>query len=198
MLSLKQQILKRTFDITVSFLVLLILIFPLILLLLISRINLGLSGLFVQNRIGKNGRVFKMYKIRTLKGQKQHSIEEIESHQTKWGRWLRKTKLDELPQLYNVLKGDMSLVGPRPDLPGYADKLEGDDRIILTLRPGITGPATLKYKNEDLLLKDKSNPQQFNDQVIWPDKVKINKEYIENWTFFNDLNYIFQSVLLSK
>lgn len=195
MLSLKQQIFKRTFDSTVSFFLLLILIIPLILLLLISRINLGLSGLFVQNRIGKNGKVFKMYKIRSLKGQKQHSIEEIESHQTKWGQWLRKTKLDELPQLYNVLKGDMSLVGPRPDLPGYADKLEGEDRIILTVRPGITGPATLKYKDEDHLLRLQSNPQQYNDEVIWPDKVKINKEYIKNWTFFNDLKYIYQSVL---
>ncbi len=198
MLSLKQQILKRTFDITISFLVLLILLLPLILLLLISRINFRLPGLFIQNRIGKDGKQFKMFKIRTLKGQKHHTIEEIESHQTKWGSWLRKSKLDELPQLLNVLKGDMSLVGPRPDLPGYADQLKGEDRLILKVRPGITGPATLKYKNEDLILKIKNNPQEYNDEVIWPDKVAINKEYILNWSFLKDLKYIYKSVIYFK
>lgn len=195
MLSKKQQILKRLFDVSLTFILLLIVLFPLILLLLISRINLGLPGIFTQMRIGKEGIPFKMYKIRTLKGQKQHSIEEIESHQTKWGRWLRKSKLDELPQLFNVLKGDMSLVGPRPDLSGYADKLLGEDRLILKVRPGITGPATLKYKNEDQILKEKHNPQQYNDDIIWPDKVQINKEYIKNWNLFKDLKYLFKSVI---
>jgi len=198
MLSIKQQILKRTFDVIASFLLLIILLIPLILLLFISRINLGLPGLFIQKRIGKAGKPFKMYKIRTLKGQKHHSFDEIESHQTKWGYWLRKSKLDELPQLLNVLIGDMSLVGPRPDLPGYADTLQGEDLNILKVRPGITGPATLKYKNEDQILRAKSNPQQYNDEVIWPDKVKINKEYVQNWTFYKDLQYIYKSVMCFK
>lgn len=179
----------------ISLLALVLLFIPLILLLLISRLDIGLSGLFVQKRIGKGGMPFKMYKIRTLKGDKHHSIAEILSHETQYGKWLRKTKLDELPQLYNVLKGDMSLVGPRPDLPGYADALKGNDRIVLSVRPGITGPATLKYKNEDKLLRKQENPLQYNDEVIWPDKVKINKEYVRNWTFSKDLMYIYKSIV---
>ncbi len=154
----------------------------------------GLPGLFIQKRIGKNGKPFLMYKIRTLKKNKSHSIEELSSHGTYIGKLLRKSKLDELPQLVNVLNGDMSLVGPRPDIPGYADQLKGSDRIILSVRPGITGPATIKYKNEEEILLRQSNPQQYNDTVIWPDKVKINKDYVENWSFLKDLKYIYQSV----
>jgi lipopolysaccharide/colanic/teichoic acid biosynthesis glycosyltransferase len=133
MLSRKQRFIKRSFDVMISFLALILLFIPLILLLLISRYDIGLSGLFVQKRIGKGGKPFKMYKLRTLKGNKHHTITEILRHETRYGKWLRKTKLDELPQLYNVLKGDMSLVGPRPDLPGYADALKGDDRIVLSV-----------------------------------------------------------------
>tara|TARA_R110000850_G_scaffold277086_1_gene422322 strand:- start:46766 stop:47356 length:591 start_codon:yes stop_codon:yes gene_type:complete len=195
MLSRKQRFLKRSFDVIISLIALILLIIPLILLLLISRLDIGLPGLFVQQRIGKGGKPFKMYKIRTLRGNKHHSIEEILSHETRYGKWLRKTKLDELPQLYNVLKGDMSLVGPRPDLPGYADVLKGDDRIVLSVRPGITGPATLKYKGEDKLLRKQQDPLQYNDEVIWPDKVKINKEYVRNWTFNRDLMYIYKSIV---
>lgn len=195
MLSLKQQILKRSFDVSIALFALILLLFPLFLLLLISRFDIGLSGLFSQRRVGRGGKLFKMYKIRTLKGNKNHNLEEISTHQTRFGRWLRRSKLDEVPQLFNVLKGDMSLVGPRPDVPGYADKLEGNDKIILKLRPGITGPATLKYKNEDLLLFTKKDAQQYNDEVIWPDKVRINREYVENWSFFKDLKYIYKSII---
>ncbi|MEX2350250.1 MAG: sugar transferase [Flavobacteriaceae bacterium] len=195
MLSRKQRFIKRSFDVMVSLLALVLIIIPLILLLLISKLDIGLSGLFVQKRIGKDGKPFKMYKIRTLKGNKHHSITDILSHETKYGKWLRKTKLDELPQLFNVLKGDMSLVGPRPDLPGYADALKGEDSIVLSVRPGITGPATLKYKGEDKLLRKQKNPLKYNDEVIWPDKVKINKEYVRNWTFSKDLMYIYKSIV---
>lgn len=195
MLSKKQRILKRGFDVMISFIALVLLIIPLILLLFISWLTIGLSGLFVQKRIGKGGKPFKIYKIRTLRGHKNHSLEEIWSHETRYGKWLRKTKLDELPQLYNVLKGDMSLVGPRPDLEGYADVLKGEDRVVLSIRPGITGPATLKYKDEDKLLKRQENPLQYNNEVIWPDKVKINKEYVRNWTFSKDLIYIYKSIV---
>lgn len=195
MLSLKQQIIKRSFDVSIAFFALIVLLFPLFLLLLVSGLDLGLSGLFTQKRVGREGKLFKMYKIRTLKGNKSHTLEEISTHQTHFGSWLRRTKLDEIPQLFNVLIGDMSLVGPRPDVPGYADKLKGDDRLILKVRPGITGPATLKYKNEDLLLQEKEEAKKFNDEVIWPDKVKINKEYIKNWSFFKDLKYIYKSII---
>lgn len=195
MLSLKQQILKRSFDFSIAFFALIPLLFPLILLLLYSRLDTGLSGIFTQKRIGKNGNIFKMYKIRSLKGERGHTIKEIYTHQTRFGSWLRRSKLDEIPQLYNVLKGEMSIVGPRPDVPGYADLLKGEDRIVLKLRPGITGPATLKYKNEDLLLQRMEEAQRYNDEVIWPDKVKINKEYIESWSFFKDLKYIYKSII---
>ncbi len=107
-----------------------------------------------------------------------------------YGKILRRTKLDELPQLWNVLIGDMSLVGPRPDVPGYADKLEGEDRIILSIRPGITGPATLKYRNEEEILAEKGDPWRYNDEVIWKDKVEINKMYIKNWSFKNDIRIL--------
>jgi lipopolysaccharide/colanic/teichoic acid biosynthesis glycosyltransferase len=110
------------------------------------------------------------------------------------GRFWRKTKIDELPQLINVLKGDMSFVGPRPDVPGYADKLEGEDRIVLSVRPGITGPATLKYRDEEALLAGQKDPERYNNEVIWPDKVRINKEYIKSYSFKNDLVYIAKTI----
>jgi len=103
-------------------------------------------------------------------------------------------KLDELPQLVNVLLGDMSYVGPRPDIKGFADELEGEDRIILGIRPGVTGPATIKYKNEEELLALQDDPETYNRTIIWRDKVKINKKYIENWSFYLDLKYIIKSI----
>ena len=117
-----------------------------------------------------------------------------ESRITPLGAKLRKYKLDELPELWNVLVGDMSFVGPRPDVPGYADKLVGEDRVILKLRPGITGPASLKYRNEEELLAGVDDPQTYNDTVIFPDKVRINKEYYYNWSFRKDIRYVFQTI----
>ncbi|MFK5983286.1 MAG: sugar transferase [Flavobacteriaceae bacterium] len=195
MLTKKQQIIKRVFDFIVSLLAILITIVPLMLLIFIATISTRQFGLFVQKRIGKKGNPFSCYKIRTLKGKLHQNINEIVSNETKFGRWLRKSKLDELPQLFNVLLGSMSLVGPRPDIPGYADKLTGEDRIILSIRPGVTGPATIKYKNEDELLVQKIDPNTYNNQVIWPDKVKINKEYIKNWTMLKDVHYLWVSLL---
>jgi lipopolysaccharide/colanic/teichoic acid biosynthesis glycosyltransferase len=113
---------------------------------------------------------------------------------TKNGKFFRDTKIDELPQLFNVLFGTMSFVGPRPDVEGYADKLEGEDRLVLTVRPGITGPASLKYKNEEDILAKVDNPKEYNDKVIWPDKVKINMEYIQNWSLKKDIEYIVKSI----
>jgi lipopolysaccharide/colanic/teichoic acid biosynthesis glycosyltransferase len=113
---------------------------------------------------------------------------------TRSGKIFRKYKLDELPQLFNVLAGDMSLVGPRPDVPGYADRLEGEDRIVLLLRPGITGPASIKYRNEESLLAAVEDPASYNDKVIWPDKVRINKEYFASYSLLLDVRYIFQTI----
>lgn len=193
MISKSQRILKRSFDIFASFFTLWLLFVPMLLLIVIATVETKKNGLFCQTRIGKNAKPFLMFKIRTLKG-KDHTIKELNTQQTVVGKWLRKTKLDELPQLINVLNGTMSLVGPRPDVAGYADNLQGKDRIILSVRPGITGPATIKFKNEEILLLSQNNPQEYNDQVIWPEKVKINIQYLNNWSFSKDLGYIFKSI----
>jgi lipopolysaccharide/colanic/teichoic acid biosynthesis glycosyltransferase len=108
---------------------------------------------------------------------------------------LRKYKLDELPELWNVLIGDMSFVGPRPDVPGYADKLKGKDRDILKLKPGITGPASLKYRNEEELLANVDDPQKYNDEIIYPDKIRINLYYLEHYSFIKDIQMIICTVL---
>jgi lipopolysaccharide/colanic/teichoic acid biosynthesis glycosyltransferase len=143
--------------------------------------------LFKQTRIGKNGVPFTIYKLR--------SIPKGANVPNSWGVFLRKTKLDELPQLFNLLKGEMAIVGPRPDIPGYADKLQGDDRIILTVKPGITGLASLKYRNEEQLLAQQPNPQNYNDAIIWPDKVRINKWYAQNRSLIMDLQIIFYTLV---
>lgn len=152
--------------------------------------------IFRQQRVGRNGRLFTMYKFRSMTvGHGGSSVSVAgESRITPLGAKLRKYKLDELPELWNVLVGDMSFVGPRPDVPGYADKLEGKNRLILKLRPGITGPASLKYRNEEEILALQSNPQQYNDEVIFPDKVRINLEYYHNHSFLGDLKLIFQTI----
>jgi lipopolysaccharide/colanic/teichoic acid biosynthesis glycosyltransferase len=114
---------------------------------------------------------------------------------TRSGTLFRKYKLDELPQLLNVLVGSMSIVGPRPDVPGYADHLAGDDKIILSLRPGITGPASIKYRNEESILQKADDPISYNDKIIWPDKVRINREYIKNYSLLLDIKYILLTFL---
>jgi len=114
---------------------------------------------------------------------------------TKIGVFFRRMKIDELPQLWNVLIGEMSFVGPRPDVPGYADKLKGKDKKILSVRPGITGPAQLYYKNEEEVLKKLKDPIKHNNEIIWPDKVKINLLYIENCSFFTDVYYIWKTLV---
>ncbi len=194
MLSNQQQLVKRIFDLLVSGPLIVLLLLPMFVLWLLSTLSTGSNGLFSQLRIGKYGKPFHLLKFRSLKGSDHLDIREIRKSETPFGSWLRKYKLDELPQLFNVLTGDMSLVGPRPDVPGYADKLEGDDRMILNIRPGITGPATLKYRNEDDLLLKQKDPNTYNDSVIWPDKVKMNKEYIENWSLTGDIRYLWKSV----
>ncbi len=114
---------------------------------------------------------------------------------TKIGRFIRRFKLDELPQIINVLIGNMSFVGPRPDVEGYANKLEGENRIILTIKPGITGPASIHFKNEEEILEKQQDPKNYNDTIIWPKKVEINKAYIENYTLLNDIKYIFKTLI---
>lgn len=153
--------------------------------------------LYTQKRVGKDGKLFTIYKFRTMRvGNDQSSVSVAgESRITPLGEKLRRYKIDELPELWNVLIGDMSFVGPRPDVPGYADCLTGDDRRILRLRPGITGPASLKYRNEEYLLAQQPNPQEYNDQVLFPDKVRLNKYYLDHYSFAKDLQMIFCTIL---
>ncbi|MDD5971312.1 MAG: sugar transferase [Paraprevotella sp.] len=153
--------------------------------------------LFRQQRVGREGRLFTMVKFRTMlvnHGGNSVSVAG-ESRITPLGSVLRRWKLDELPELWNVLLGDMSFVGPRPDVPGYADTLTGEDREILQLRPGITGPASMKYRNEEEILSAVENPQKYNDEVIFPDKVRINRLYLHDHSFFLDLKMIVATVL---
>lgn len=157
----------------------------------------GGSVIFKQQRVGRHGKRFTIYKFRTMTvGHGGSSVSVAgESRITPLGRWLRRYKLDELLELWCVLIGDMSFVGPRPDVPGYADKLQGEDRAVLNLRPGITGPASLKYRNEEELLAAQANPQQYNDEVIYPDKVRINLYYLHHYSLIKDLQMIFCTVL---
>jgi len=171
-----------------------------IILAIIIRIDSKGPVFFAQKRIGKNGRLFTIYKFRSM--QLNDGTNTVTSHTdsriTCAGSFLRKWKLDELPELLNVLMGDMSFVGPRPDVPGYADKLEGENRKVLLLRPGVTGPATLKYLDEDEILSGVSNPQQYNDEIIYPDKVRINIKYLEMFSLVGDLRIIFYTLIRKK
>lgn len=184
---------KRLFDIVVSLFVIPLILLPLIILVVIATIDTRLLGIFWQKRIGQYGESFNIYKIRTLKNE-NHKLGQLDKSATTFGKFLRRTKLDELPQFFNVLIGDMSIVGPRPDVEGFADKLEGDHRIILMVKPGVTGPATLKYKNEESLLAQQLDPENYNRTKIWPDKVRINENYVRNYSFYLDLIFIFKSL----
>ena len=162
-------------------------------LLFFATIDTKQIGLFSQDRVGKKRKLFKIFKIRTLKKGK-HTLGHLDDSASQYGKFLRAYKLDELPQLFNVLFGDMSFVGPRPDIKGFADKLEGEDKIILEIKPGVTGPATIKYKDEEDILALQDDPENYNRTIIWKDKVEINKIYIKDWSFYLDLKYIFKSI----
>jgi len=164
---------------------------------LIARIDTGMNGFFTQQRVGRGGKLFYVVKIRTMKPASDIETTvttDNDTRITRIGRLFRKSKIDELPQLINVLLGDMSFVGPRPDVRGFADMLTGEERSILSLRPGITGPATLRYRNEEAILSKVNNPEQYNRDVIFPDKVKLNLEYIKNYSLSEDLKCIFKTI----
>ncbi len=195
----EQVFVKRLLDIILS-LFGLILSFPfLVLLLIMTSLDTRSFGLIAQTRIGRFAQPFKLLKFKTMRDtlELQDYITTINDPRiTKFGRILRKTKLDELPQLWNVLIGDMSFVGPRPDVPGYADQLQDEDKIILSVRPGITGPASLAFKNEEEVLAQQKTPKQYNDQIIWPKKIEINKAYIKNYSLRNDVKIILETIFV--
>jgi len=190
--------LKRLFDVIVSFLGLVFLGWLILIAFIIATYATKSNGFFIQKRVGKDGKFFFILKIKTMKkvaGVDATITTSNDVRITKSGAFFRKTKIDELPQLWNVLIGQMSFVGPRPDVPGYADRLQGKDRRVLSIRPGITGPAQLAYRDEEDILSIQSDPVKYNDEVIWPDKVRLNLEYIENYSFFKDLHYIWKTIV---
>lgn len=150
----------------------------------------GFPGIFTQERIGRYGNPFIIYKFRTLNPNT--------FQKSPIGNWMRKTKLDELPQLFNILKGDMSLIGPRPDIPGYYDKLKGEDCLVLYLKPGLTSEAGIKYRNEEELLSQKEDPLQYNDEILFPDKVKMNLDYYYNLSFKKDFYILLKTLSILK
>jgi lipopolysaccharide/colanic/teichoic acid biosynthesis glycosyltransferase len=192
--------LKYAFDRIVALAGLLV-CFPFFLIIpLLIRIDSKGPVFFRQKRVGKDGKLFTILKFRSMRindGQNTVTARN-DSRITHVGLFLRKWKLDELPELINILAGEMSFVGPRPDVPGYADKLKGDDRRMLRLRPGITGPATLKYIDEEEILAKVPDPKRYNDEVIFPDKVRINLRYLENFSLAGDLKLILYTLLRKK
>lgn len=207
--------LKRLFDIWASFFGLLFL-WP-VLLIVAIMVKIKMSGgpaFFCQKRVGKDGKLFTCHKFRSMTVMHSGSSVSVagDSRITPFGATLRHYKLDELPELWDVLIGNMSFVGPRPDVPGYADQLQGENRVVLKLRPGITGPATLKYRLEDEMISayvakrqaagDTRDAQviavEYNDTVIYPDKVRLNKYYYEHYSFVKDIEVIFATVLGKK
>lgn len=177
----------------------LLLLWPILLLIGIA-IRFYMPGgpvLFRQQRVGKDGKLFTIYKFRTMHVVHDGTTVSVAGQQRipPFGQALRRLKLDELPELWNVLVGEMSFVGPRPDVPGYADLLTGSDREILRLRPGITGPASMKYRCEEALLARQPDPQRYNDEVVWPDKVRINLYYLHHPSFLLDIKMIVYTLL---
>ncbi len=192
------MIIKYIFDRFFSLIGLIVLSPFLLVVFILHKIKMP-KGSFIyrQNRVGKDGKLFKIFKIRTLRDNSEEAGSVTISDDERilpFGKWLRESKIDTFLELINILIGDMSFVGPRPDVPGYADKLEGDDRVILKMRPGLTGPASIKYRHEDEILARQDNPQEYNDTVIWPDKVKINREYYEKWSVWRDVSILFETI----
>ena len=215
------MMLKIVFDKVVSLVGLIVLSPVLLIVALLIKWKMPGPILFCQQRVGRYGRIFTVYKFRTMTVKAEASVasrnseatsiaSQEQSRITPLGEKLRRYKLDELPELWNVLKGDMSFVGPRPDVPGYADQLQGVDCEVLLLRPGITGPASLKYRNEEDILeavdealqKGRSGlpigittVQEYNDNVIYPDKVRLNRYYLHHYSFIKDIKMIVCTVL---
>ena len=193
-----QAFLKRTFDIVGALCGLMLTGAIILFAYIAASLDTRANGFFTQQRVGRGGRLIRIVKIRTMRdilGLKTTVTTDRDPRITKMGRFFRKTKIDELPQLFNVLAGQMSFVGPRPDVPGFADQLQGADLIILAVRPGITGPATLKYRNEETLLSRQNDPERYNREVIFPAKLLLNRAYVENYSLYKDMIYILQTIL---
>ena len=185
-LSKKQSLCKRGIDLFLSLLFLPFLIIPILILFIVASIDTQQFGLFFQKRVGQHGVLFTIYKIRT---------HQITGNISKYSKKIRKLKFDELPQIVNVLLGQMSFVGPRPDLPEIIATLKEQDRIILSLKPGLTGPASLSNFNEEAILAQQNNPSAYNVSVLFPAKTVLNINYIKKYQLLNDLKYIYKTLL---
>jgi len=190
------MIIKRIFDIIFSLAGLILLLPVFILVTLIIKITMPGPVFFRQTRIGYNAQPFTIYKLRSMRVNTSNVSITLSNDEriTPFGRFLRQTKVDELPQLFNIIKGDMSVVGPRPDVPGYSDKLSGEDQLIWTVKPGLTGLDSLTYPDEQIILDKQEDPQQYYDEVLWPAKVAINVEYVKNHTMMLDFKIIFRTI----
>lgn len=169
---------------------------PIIILVILASIDTKNLGLFTQKRVGFKCKIFNIYKIRTIKGKDKEAvyISPTSKNISKFGMFLRNTNLDELPQLFNILIGTMSFVGPRPDVVGFADILPQKEQLFLSIKSGMTSPASLKYRNENRLLSKQENPKKYYRNIIWPDKVKMNNDYVKNWSFFGDIKLIWLTI----
>lgn len=191
---------KRSFDVISAFMALLLLMPLLLLVSLLLKLTMPGPVLFRQTRIGFGGRPFTIYKFRSMKVNRSKVSITLSSDNriTPLGRFLRRSKIDELPQLWNILRGDMSVVGPRPDVPGYSDKLQGSDQLLWTVRPGLTGLDSISYPDEETILDQQPDPQKYYDEVLWPDKVRLNLAYIKNRSFRMDIAIILFTVVRKK
>lgn len=179
---------KRVFDIFFASIALLIIGWFILFTAILSKFLIKGNGIFKQQRVGQYGKLFNIYKIETI-GPKETNFKI-----SKFALFLRKNKIDELPQLWNVLVGTMSFVGPRPDISGFADKLEGESTVILSVKPGITGPSTLRFRNEEELLQAQENPKIYNKEVIWPQKIVLNIQYVKEYSFSKDIYYLYKTI----
>lgn len=182
---------KRVFDVFFSSIGLILLGWLILLIAIISKIFIKGNGFFTQKRVGQYGKLIIVFKIETIHPEE---AKKENPYITKLGRFIRKIKIDEFPQLFNILEGTMSFVGPRPDVLGFADKLVGEQRIILNVKPGITGPATVYFRNEEKLLNEHKNPQKYNKEIIWPQKVAMNMSYVNEYSFKKDLYYLIKTL----
>jgi len=196
-----QRLLKRSFDLVGAVVGILFTWWLILPAIVLATIDTRRPGLFVQQRIGRFGRPFPILKIRTMREHAGADTSVTTSNDpriTRLGQILRRSKIDELPQLFNVLVGQMSFVGPRPDVAGFADRLTGGDRIILAVRPGITGPASIRFRDEEALLASHPDPEQYNREVLFPEKVAINRAYVEGYSFRTDLRCLRETLFSSE
>jgi lipopolysaccharide/colanic/teichoic acid biosynthesis glycosyltransferase len=197
-LTTTSRFLKRGFDIVFALVGLLLAGWLILTAYLVAAWDTRDSGFFRQERVGKDGRLFKIIKIRTMRSDPEVNTSVTRADDpriTPLGSFWRKTRIDELPQLINILLGQMSFVGPRPDVPGFADLLHGRDRIVLSVRPGITGPATLHFRHEEALLAAQPDPERYNREIVYPEKVRLNRLYVEHYSFGSDIRYIWQTIV---